>query len=395
MARFLFLNIGHGLTHLFMLVYSTVVIALERSMGRPYDELLALQIPCFVAYGLGALPAGWLADRWSRKGMLAIFFLGIGASAILTGFASSPTEIALGLAAIGLFGSIYHPVGLAMVVEGRDKVGKALGINGVWGNMGIAFAALIAGALSQSIGWQYAFFVPGAFAVLCGLGFLVMVKESPRAARAKRRAAVDDKGQRVPGVMYLVMITGVIGAALIFNTTTVTMPKVFDEGFSYVQGSVFGIGGIVAVIMAIASFSQIVTGHLVDKLPIRTVWLVVVLAEIPLLLLVGHLIDIGLLLVALPLMVMVFGEIPIQDTLLARYTNDAWRARMYGLKFVLALGTAAAVAPLVSWLHGKGESFLIIYGVLAGAALMVALAASLMPRQRPDTRLPAVAQAAE
>lgn len=395
MARFLFLNIGHGLTHLFMLVYSTVVIALERSMGRPYDELLALQIPCFVAYGLGALPAGWLADRWSRKGMLAIFFLGIGASAILTGFASSPTEIALGLAAIGLFGSIYHPVGLAMVVEGRDKVGKALGINGVWGNMGIAFAALIAGALSQSIGWQYAFFVPGAFAVLCGLGFLVMVKESPRAARAKRRAAVDDKGQRVPGVMYLVMITGVIGAALIFNTTTVTMPKVFDEGFSYVQGSVFGIGGVVAVIMAIASFSQIVTGHLVDKLPIRTVWLVIVLAEIPLLLLVGHLIDIGLLLVALPLMVMVFGEIPIQDTLLARYTNDAWRARMYGLKFVLALGTAAAVAPLVSWLHGKGESFLIIYGVLAGAALMVALAASLMPRQRPDTRLPAVAQAAE
>lgn len=395
MARFLFLNIGHGLTHLFMLVYSTVVIALERSMGRPYDELLALQIPCFVAYGLGALPAGWLADRWSRKGMLAIFFLGIGGSAILTGFASSPTEIALGLAAIGLFGSIYHPVGLAMVVEGRDKVGKALGINGVWGNMGIAFAALIAGALSQSIGWQYAFFVPGAFAVLCGLGFLVKVKESPRAARAKRRAAVDDKGQRVPGVMYLVMITGVIGAALIFNTTTVTMPKVFDEGFSYVQGSVFGIGGIVAVIMAIASFSQIVTGHLIDKLPIRTVWLVVVLAEIPLLLLVGHLIDIGLLVVALPLMVMVFGEIPIQDTLLARYTNDAWRARMYGLKFVLALGTAAAVAPLVSWLHGKGESFLIIYGVLAGAALMVALAASLMPRQRPDTRLPAVAQAAE
>lgn len=94
-------------------------------------------------------------------------------------------------------------------------------------------------------------------------------------------------------------------------------------------------------------------------------------------------------------MMMVFGEIPIQDALLARYTNNAWRARMYGLKFVLALGTAAAVVPIVSWLHGKGDSFMVIYSILAGAALIVALAATLMPRQRPDSRIPAVAQAAE
>jgi hypothetical protein len=120
----------------------------------------------------------------------------------------------------------------------------------------------------------------------------------------------------------------------------------------------------------------------------------VVLAEIPLLLLVGQLADIGLLVVAVPLMMMVFGEIPIQDALLARTTNDAWRARLYGVKFVLAFGTSAAVVPLVSWLHGAGGDFMIIYAVLAGSALLVALAAFLMPRHRPDTRIPAVVQQA-
>ncbi|MBM3482036.1 MAG: MFS transporter [Alphaproteobacteria bacterium] len=395
MVRFVFLNIGHALTHLFMLVFTTVVIALEAQMGRSYDELLALSMPCFIAYGAGALPAGWLADRWSRKGMLAIFFLGLGVSAILTGFATSPSEIAIGLAFIGLFGSIYHPVGLAMVVEGRDKVGKVLGINGLWGNLGVAFAALIAGGLTSTLGWHYAYIVPGAFSLVVGLLFIFMVREVPRDKQAKRKVVVDDQGRKVPPIMYLVMITGVIGAALIFNTTTVTMPKVIDEGFPLVQGSVFGIGGIFMVIAAIASFTQLATGYLVDRFPIRPVWIMVVLAEIPLLLLVGQLADIGLLVVVLPLMMMVFGEIPIQDALLARYTNNAWRARMYGLKFVLALGTAAAVVPIVSWLHGKGDSFMVIYSILAGAALIVALAATLMPRQRPDSRIPAVAQAAE
>lgn len=327
--------------------------------------------------------------------MLAIFFLGLGVSAILTGFATSPSEIAIGLAFIGLFGSIYHPVGLAMVVEGRDKVGKVLGINGLWGNLGVAFAALIAGGLTSTLGWHYAYIVPGAFSLVVGLLFIFMVREVPRDKQAKRKVVVDDQGRTVPPIMYLVMITGVIGAALIFNTTTVTMPKVIDEGFPLVQGSVFGIGGIFMVIAAIASFTQLATGYLVDRFPIRPVWIMVVLAEIPLLLLVGQLADIGLLVVVLPLMMMVFGEIPIQDALLARYTNNAWRARMYGLKFVLALGTAAAVVPIVSWLHGKGDSFMVIYSILAGAALIVALAATLMPRQRPDSRIPAVAQAAE
>ena len=141
-TRYIFLNIGHAYDHLFMLLFPTVVLTLERQFEQSYSELLALAIPGFVAFAAGALPAGWLGDRWSRSGMMVIFFIGIGVASILTSCAQTQLEIAIGLFFIGLFASIYHPVGIPMVVQGQDKVGKLLGINGVWGNMGIAAAAL-------------------------------------------------------------------------------------------------------------------------------------------------------------------------------------------------------------------------------------------------------------
>ena len=80
-----FINLGHFLDHLVMLVFPTVVVALGREWGRPYSELLPLALGGFIAFGAFALPAGWLADHWSRYKMMAVFFFGIGASMLLTG----------------------------------------------------------------------------------------------------------------------------------------------------------------------------------------------------------------------------------------------------------------------------------------------------------------------
>src|SRR5947208_3998974 len=92
-----FLNLGHLLDHLVMLVFPTVVLALSRDWNRPYSELLPLSLGSFIAFGAFALPAGWLADHWSRYRMMALFFFGIGASLFVTGFAAAPWQIALGL----------------------------------------------------------------------------------------------------------------------------------------------------------------------------------------------------------------------------------------------------------------------------------------------------------
>jgi len=183
-----FSSIGHFFAHLLMLLYPTVLLVLEGRWGMSYGDLLSLSLGGFVLFGLGALPAGWLGDRWSAEGMMVIFFIGTGAATIVTGLADTPVVLALGLAAIGLFGSIYHPVGTAWLVRNAANRGRALGVNGIAGSVGLGAAALIAGALAQIIGWRAAFIVPGALCAITGMVLLCSVRGgSVAAARADRR----------------------------------------------------------------------------------------------------------------------------------------------------------------------------------------------------------------
>ncbi|HJO73078.1 MAG TPA: MFS transporter [Rhodospirillales bacterium] len=160
-ATMLFMNVGHTYAHLFLLLYLTAVLAMGDEFPGTYGEWLSLSMYTFAALGIGTLPAGWLGDRWSRRGMMGLFFIGIGASSVLLGLAEGKVGMAGGLVLIGLFSSIYHPVGTAVVVENVRCLGKAIGINGVFGNLGVALAATVTGALSDLISWRAAFIVPG------------------------------------------------------------------------------------------------------------------------------------------------------------------------------------------------------------------------------------------
>jgi len=126
-----FSSVGHFFANLLMLLYPTVVLVLEGRWGMSYGDLLSLSLGGFVLFGVGALPAGWLGDRWSAEGMMVLFFIGTGGAAVVTGLTDGPVALALGLAAIGLFGSIYHPVGTAWLVRNARNRGRALGVNGM------------------------------------------------------------------------------------------------------------------------------------------------------------------------------------------------------------------------------------------------------------------------
>ena len=193
---FLFLNLGHLYAHMFLAIFALVVVVLVTEFDQPYAALLPLATPGFVAFGAGALPAGWLADRWSRVGMMVIFFIGIGASSILTGFATTPWEIGAGLFAMGVFASIYHPVGIAMVVEGRENVGRALGVNGVFGNLGFSVAFVVAGAMLDYVNWQAAFIVPGIVSVLTGVGYAAFARRGP--VTRKETRSPEPRCRRAP-----------------------------------------------------------------------------------------------------------------------------------------------------------------------------------------------------
>ena len=381
-SRILFINVGHGLDHLFLLLYPTVVLTLEGVFGRSYGELLSLAVPGFIAFAAGTLPAGWLGDRWSRPAMLAIFFVGIGASAILTGFARTPFELAVGLTLVGLFASIYHPVGIAMLVEGREKVGKLLGVNGVAGNLGLAAAAIVAASLSEAISWRAAFIVPGAVSLIVGLWFIAVCRQWRNAGAGPARPSVGRGWGRPSRTLLRVVL--VIGLAttltgMTFQTTTIALPKLFDDGLTGIADGALGVGGLVSLVIAIAAFAQIGVGWLIDRYPAKPVWIAVLFAQAPLVAAAGLLAGHGLIIVSLAMMMVVVGEIPIQDALVTRYTAEAWRARVFGVKFLLGLGASAVAAPLVAGLHGVSGGFLWLFVGLGGSAALVAIVAFWLP----------------
>lgn len=375
------LNIGHTLDHLFMLIYPTVVLVLAPAFGLPYSEMLPLSLGGFIAFGAGSLPAGWLGDRWSRHGMMVVFFIGIGVASIVTALARTGFEIAAGLTAVGLFAAIYHPVGIAMLVKDEPRLGLTLGINGVAGNLGLAFAALISGALADLFTWRAAFIAPGVLSIGCGLWFWAAIpKALIDGAGGKRtgKAAVPVDFARV----FAVLVVATVCGGIIFNATTVAMPKVFDERLAALTRTTLGIGALVCGVYVLAAIAQLCVGQLIDRRPLRGVFVMIAVMQAPLLLLAGSVSDWAMLAVATAMMFFVFGQIPINDAMVARYIDDRWRARAYALRYVISFGASATAVPLVAATYGGTGGFQTLFTILAGLAVLVFAAALCFPQPR-------------
>ena len=391
-VEFLFLNAGHFLDHLFMLIFATVAtvaaVRLAGEWGMSYAALIPYATPGFVAFGVGAIAAGWIADKWSREGMMVVFFVGIGASSIATALADTPLQIALGLLAIGTFASIYHPIGIAMVVQGRRKTGVPLAINGVAGNLGVAAAALIAGLLIDTGSWRNAFVLPGAATVGLGFAYAVFVwagqrrpassgTSGPAAEKAQAGASSIERGVFLR-VLAIIVVTTAIGG-LIFQSTTFALPKIFDERLGELAGSATAIGGYASLVFAVAALAQLVVGYLVDRHPVRTVFAFVAGLQAVFFALMYRLTGVAALLAAVAFMLAVFGQIPINDVLVGRITKSGWRSRVYSLRYIVTFSVMATTLPVIAGIHA-GWGFGALFVVMAIAAGAIFTAALMLPR---------------
>jgi MFS family permease len=373
-----FLNLGHLLDHLAMLVFPTAVVAIGREWGRPYSELLPLALGSFIAFGVFAIPAGWLADHWSRYKVLAAFYFGIGVSLFVTGFSQSPWQMAAGLTVVGAFAAIYHPVGIAMLVASPKNMGRLLGWNGLWGNLGLASAALLTGGLVDAFGWRAAFFVPGVCCALAGACFLVLVRDPGKIKKGAKSMGLHMDARMMSRIFAIMLIATACGG-IIFNSTTISMPKVFDERLSALTQTNFGIGALVALVYTMAAFAQVVMGALIDRMELRRLMIGVGLVQIPMLWLAANLEGWAMLVVALFMMLAVFGQIPLNDAIVGRYVADEFRARVLGVRYVVSLGVAAVAVPMISALHRTEGGFANVFLVLAVLASGVFLSSFFFP----------------
>jgi len=387
-------NLGHYYNHVIMLLYPTVVLALEGVFGLSYGALLNLAFPGFVLFGIAALPAGWLGDRWSTRGMMAIYFLGTGAVTALTGLARSPLELGAGLTLIGLFASIYHPVGTSFIVRHAVNRGRALGANGVFGTAGVATAAVIAGALTQGLGWRAAFVVPGVLCFATGVAFVALTSpadDGPRGAKAGFADPPVDRRTAIRGLAILGVTVLCVG--LISQAFLVGLPKVFAVRISLLGAEgVAGASTLVTLALLIGASGQLVGGHLADRFPLKAIYVGMYVLMVPVAVASAWAVDAPLIVLGALLMLLMTSSLPAENCLVAGFCPADWHARAYGAKFVLALGVSSIAVPMVGLIYDRTSGFLWHYLALAGLAMIVAAAASLLPALR-TAPAPAVAAA--
>ena len=391
--HFFFLNVGHFLDHLLMLIFATVAaLMLTREWGMSYAALVPYATPGFIAFGLLALPAGWLADRWSRQGMMAVFFVGIGIASMATSLATTPLEMAIGLFVVGVFAAIYHPVGLALVVQKFARTGAAIGINGVFGNLGVGSAALITGYFIDHGGWRAAFIVPGALSLLIGIAYTVIFWPDIAAANGRPAAARAPGAAEAAGavsardvvvrLMAIVFFTTAV-SGIIFQSTTFALPKVFEERLAGIAGSATLIGWLVFIVFAVASLAQVVVGNLLDRIGPRSVFMGVAAIQVVFFSAMPGLTDWPALLVALAFMLGAFGQIPINDYMIGKMAKSESRASIYGMRYVVTFAVLGATLPLIAWVH-QGWGFDMLFKILAVAAAVTFAAVALLPSRLPE-----------
>lgn len=389
-----FASAGHFVVHLLIGLHATTALAIERDWAIDYGSIVALWVWGAFALGAAAPVAGWLADRIGAGRMMVLFFIGSGGGSAAASFADGPLSLSVTLAALGLFAAIYHPVGLAWLLEGMDEArrGRAVGINGLFGSLGVAAAPPIAGFLSDGWGWRAAYLFPGAVSMLLGL-LLAFALLGGRVSNGRRFVppspdAAAVAGRSSPGRALVWLAVAMVCSSLLYAAFTTALPKWAEiKMTAFMPDADLGtIGSVVGVVFLVGGFGQVLTGHLSDRHDPREIYAWTLVIKPVLLLGAAFLAGpLGFAAAALTVLAMDVTS-PSESLLLARWTPAQRRGFAFGIRHAIALAAAPGgiwLAAVSSGTAGSMDSLLV---ALAGLAAVAACAAMLLPKERQPAR---------
>ena len=364
--------------HMFAAFYFVIILALEDVWAFSYDELIKLWTLGALLIGLGALPAGWISDRWSRSMMMVIMFLGMGISSVICGFSTGKTSLFIGLSFLGLFCSIYHPVGVAWVVNSYKKKGKALGINGIFGGVGIGSGAFIAGTLVNLFGWQSAFIVPGILSILISIILFILIQFKLLSFKNISSEFLDENHSSAQLILVaIILLTAMFGLGLTFQITQTTLPKLLDLRIENI--TTYKIGVVVALIYGMSGLMSLIGGLLADKFSLKKIYIIGLLGQVPCLYFIASLT--GLPLIVLCLMAVLFNSsiLPAENILLAKFTPEKHHGLIYGVKFIVAFGTGPIAVFLIAKAYEFTSEFSALFLLSSLIMLLIAILALFLP----------------
>lgn len=375
------LHVAHAVDHLFLLIFATTVSSMAPEFGfNQWQDLMPFGVGAFILFGLGSIPAGRLGDLWGRRQMMMVFFFGMGVAALAVSQTQSAWQLAAALTLLGAFASIYHPVGIPMLLQATARPGLAVGLNGLSGNLGVAAAAALAGYLVQVLGWRWAYALPGLLSI--GMGVWFALSSPPeQLAPAKRKSG--PKVHLTPAQLarlLLVMTVAASCGSVVFNVTTNGNAQLLAERFKGIMEDPARLGLLLAGLYALASLAQVVVGRLLDRMALKPLYLTVLLAQLPFLALAANAQGWWFYAFLIGTTIFMFGAVPFTDTMIVRYIEDGMRSRVTGMRLALTL----SVSSFALWVMGpfvKTWGFTTMLWVLAGFAALASMAVLALPQE--------------
>ena len=382
----IYINISHFLDHFMMLIFAKAAYDAGKYFGLTYDEIIAYGAVGFLFFGAFAPLAAHLSDKISRSFLMIIYHFGIGLSSILAAISTSLWLFAVSLSLIGIFAAIYHPVGITMLLSKNKNNGIRMGINGVFGNMGVAAAPLITGLILFYGNWRLCFLLPGFFCIIYGLQFLKALTIEPSSEVNEKVISGRPFAKHWHRALSSIALS-TLSAGFIFGAMTFLVPRYFETYLSNISTSVAVTGLLAGLVYAIASFAQIAVGKMIDKFSPKLILLIIAAGQILFIYFSSIFENWSLFFITLFAMAFVFGQVPINDIILSRYIPDEKRAKILSIKYVLNLSAGASVLPICSLMMQNGFEMRQIFSMMSFMAVLILLAALLLPKQLEEERL--------
>jgi len=392
---------SHFVTHGFMTLFSAVmgVIAGENSMSFMAIGMIA-NVAYFL-YGLGGIPAGYLADRYGAKQVLTVGVFGMSISSLLVGLSFGTWQFAVSYALLGLFCSIHHPAGLSFIARGvGSRRGKAMGIHGVLGNLGMFLAPMTAaGCIWLFHSWRAAYLASGA----AGLIFSTVLhltkvpgeldfsfkslsqgrRQAPtEASRPGGQSSSPETGggaSFLPIALFFILLGSVL-SGFIFRGSLTFFPALFRQEVRFITNHdqpVVMAGYLTTAVLFFGLIGAWFGGYINDKIKHPELFPAVVFTLVtPLFYLISKYSDNKLIAVSCLFSLVYYTWQPCQNYLVAKYTKRAFHGMGFGINFFLLFGVGSIATSIGGYVTDQSgvDRFYGIMAIISAVALLVSLA---------------------
>lgn len=366
---------SHGLVHLYENVLPPLIPILAGVFNTDYFHLGLVVTIFSYAFGFGSLPSGFLADHLGPRRLVTIYLFGSGIVSLFFWFTSTLPFYAAVMGLVGLFCSTYHPASNTLISQSIREKGKAFGIHGIAGSIGVAAAPALSASIGSAAGWKAPHILFGLFGICAGIYSLSLRASGPALVSNASPADAEDAPAGIPFLKLTIFFFSALCLGLSYKGIMTFLPTYMGESvhIGFLKLDPVSLGGTVATIALFSgALGQYIAGRLVDRFQPEKVYLFVLVAATLFVFTMALSTNLVLVLAVVFYALVYFAAQPTQNYILADYAPKNRRGLIYGTHFFLSFGVGSSSAALSGYLadhYGLKSVFLAMGGCFVMASI--------------------------